>query len=667
MIQAIGVTSVPREELPPTAADVSFEAPTGRITALLGGEGSGRSTVLRLMLGLQPGRGTAHFRGRPLHRVPDPAREVGAVLGEVPGHPARTVRGHLRMLGAAVGATGRRVDEVLTTVGLEGLEGERLGDLSHGTDRRLALGCALLAAPHALVLDAPADALAARERAWLHGLLRTHASLGGTVLFGTDDAKEAARHADRVVTLVDGRVVADQEAADFARTRLRPRVAVRSPHAVRLGQLVVSEARAARRPVEVVTEGGNHLAVYGGSCAAVGEVAYRHGILVHRLADETGDDGPGTHPHPAPLPVPTTSAASTALTARRAPAAPTASDLPTATGGRRRDDPPATRSGATGAERTGPPATGPSPATAHRPEGEKKVAAAARDTGAAAVTETAGVTAPTPSPTAVAGASSPVITVRPPRSPLHPVRYELLRATGVATGYRTGAAVLVVSALLAVVLARTGHVPQARCLAAWPGQLPLPPAALGAGLLGALASGDEFRYPALAPARGAVPRRLGLLGAKLVVAAVTALLLALLVAAGNLALLRLVYGGEVGALPERWPALVASWCALVTGCAWAGVLAAGLFKSTAAGLAAVLAVPLLVVPGVQRFLTGASVRTAAGFPARLHAYTMWPFGTERYLAAALRAVAQPVGGALALSLAVLLSAYLLTMGRGRAR
>jgi len=103
------------------------------------------------------------------------------------------------------------------------------------------------------------------------------------------------------------------------------------------------------------------------------------------------------------------------------------------------------------------------------------------------------------------------------------VRYEIRRATGIGTGFVVGAAVLVVSAVSAVLLARIGHTPQPRLLAAWPRELPLPPAALGAGLLGALAFGDEFRHPALATDRGTVPRRLGLLTAKLLVASATAL------------------------------------------------------------------------------------------------------------------------------------------------
>ncbi|MEZ7159458.1 ATP-binding cassette domain-containing protein, partial [Streptomyces sp. MAD19A] len=293
MIQAIGLTSIARKEQPPAVDNVSFEAHAGRVTALLGAPGAGKTTALRLMLELQRGRGVTYFRGRPLHRIPHPAHEVGVLLGDVPGHPARSVRGHLRMLCAASGVPARRADEVLEAVGLVSLRDERLGTLSRGMDRRLGLACALLPDPHTLVLDDPARGLAVGERRWLYDMLREHAAQGGTALCSTADPKEATRFADHVVTLDGGRVVADQRAADFARTRLRPRVVVRSPHAARLSVLLARRARSAQRSVEVVREGGNRLCVYGSTCAEVGETAFRNGIVVHQLAEEVGDMGPG--------------------------------------------------------------------------------------------------------------------------------------------------------------------------------------------------------------------------------------------------------------------------------------------------------------------------------------------------------------------------------------
>lgn len=596
MIQAVGLTSDSLKDQPPAVEDVSFEARAGQVTALLGAAGAGKTTVLRLMLELQRGRGIAYFRGRPLHCVAHPSREVGVLLGVVPGHPSRTVRNHLRMLCAAAGVPARRADEVLEEVGLVSLREERLGTLSLGMDRRLGLACALLPDPHTLVLDEPAAGLSVQEARWLHATLRAYADQGGAVLLTTADPKEATRHADHVVTLEGGRIAADLEAAEFARTRLRPRVAVRSPHASRLANLLTKEARSERRSVEVVREEGNRLSVYGSTTADVGEIAFRNGILIHQLADEVGDMRPESPE--ADQPVPSEAAAM--------------------------------------------------PEGVAEPKSESEAEAETEET-------------PEPLPLPIA--------VRSVRSPLRPLRYELRRATGISTGFVVCGAALVVSAITAVVLARIGHTPQARLFAAWPREVPLPPVALAAGLLGALAFGDEFRHPALAADRGTVPRRLGLLTAKLLVSGITAGMLAFLALGCDAELLYLVYGRQLVQVPGDWLPLCASWLALVVGCAWAGVLAAGVFRSTAAGLAAVLAVPVAVVPLVHRLFEGSYVRVAAGIHVRMREVLLlqWPFGGERYLLGLARVIAQPVGGAMTLSLAALLCAYLITTLRARVR
>ncbi|MFJ9739170.1 ATP-binding cassette domain-containing protein [Streptomyces sp. NPDC101166] len=784
MIQAFGLTSEPRKELPPALDDVSFEARSGRVTVLLGTPGAGKTTALRLMLELQQGCGITYFRGRPLHRVAHPAREVGVLLGDVPGHPGRTVRGHLRMLCAAAGVPARRADEVLEAVGLVSLREERLGTLSRGMDRRLGLACALLADPHTLVLDEPAEGLSERESRWLHGMLRAHADQGGTVLSTTTDPKEAIRVADRVVTLDEGRLVADQEVGDFARTRLRPRVAVRSPHAARLAALLTKEARTGHRSVEVVQEDGNRLSVYGSTCAAVGDTAFRHGVLVHQLADEVGDMGPGAGTGapgiaelpPAP-PRGTTPSAGSARPARDPADAATAAaqsatrpdasvpgasaaapanaspegvpvdapvaDAPVAASAKAlarpsSDAPPARGSApagtaapaddshdarpeaATSDSHEARPEAATSDSHEARPEAATSDSHDARPEAATSASGRSAVAVPgSPAPAATSSPGTPAepsaetpatrsttsitpdsaphvtrppaqqpprtaarrrpgdrgvtlpppISVRPAPSPLRPLRYELRRAAGVGTGFVTGAVVLLVSALTAVFLARAGHTTQGRLLAAWPVELPLPPAALGAGLLGALAFGDEFRHPALAADRGTVPRRLGMLAAKLAVAAFTALALAFLTVGCDAEVLYLLYGREHAQVPADWAQLSVSWIGLVVGCAWAGVLAAGVFRSTTAGLAAVAAVPVVVVPVVHKVVHGVSVRTAAGLSVRLREvfFLQWPFGGERYLAGAVRVIGQPFGGALALSLTCLLGAYLLTTARSRAR
>ncbi|MFE5210323.1 ATP-binding cassette domain-containing protein [Streptomyces sp. NPDC056600] len=654
MIKAIGLTSAPREQLPPVVDDVSFEVLPGRVTALLGARGSGRTTVLQLMLELRPGRGATHFRGRPLHASPAPLREVGALLGDVPGHPARTLRGHLRMLCAATGTPAARADELLEDGGLMELRDHRLDSLSRGADRRLGVACALVADPHALLLDEPVAGLTPDDARWLHSTLRLRADDGGAVLFTTADPREAARAADHVITLHRGRVAADQDVAEFTRTRLRRRVAVRTPHAGRLADVLVKEARVSRRPVDVVREGGTRLSVYGGDCAEIGEAAYRHRVLIHQLSEETADMGPGGRVHHG--------------------GGGSGADGPGV------DGPGAEGRGAEGDEGVGLDRAGCGVAGAHyRGDGALDDVGGtlvhhqeAREQRIAVGSAASGSDRDPVAPAVVGGdggperqpphGPAPRPPLRPRRSfsPTRPLRYEFRRARGTGVWPRTCVAVVLTSAALTLLLARVGHTPQTRLLAAWPDELPLPPAALGAALLGALSFGHEFRYPALAVDRGTVPRRLGLLAAKLLVSAATATAPAVAAVGIDALVLRLLLGAESATLPPRWQASAAVWLALVVACAWAGVLAAGLFRSVTGALAAVLAVPLVAAPLVDRaagLMTPGSGRGAAS-PSAGELLARWPVVRDGATAEALRMIGQPLGTAMLLSLAALLCGYL---------
>ncbi|MFE7385005.1 ATP-binding cassette domain-containing protein [Streptomyces zhihengii] len=664
MLQAVGVTSVRRAEGRPAVDDISFECLPGQVTALLGARGAGKTALVRLIAGLDAGRGVTYFRGTPLHRVSDPAREVGLVLGEVPGHPARTAGGHLRILSAAVGVPAARADDLLDTVGLGALRDERLGLLSRGMDRRLALAAALLGDPHTLILDEPCRDLSARDGAWLLGRIRDHATAGGTVLCATRDPKAAARFADHVITVDGGRVAADQDVEAFARTRLRPRVSVRTPHAARLSDAVRREARAARRSVEVVSESSSLLSVYGSSCPEIGETAFRHGVLVHRLTEEVGDTGTAVAPHPraaggeAVPPHESASAGSPVRVATTTPppepaAAPAAPGL-TASESAPRIAPPEP-GGA-------PPATAPQAGYPHAPAPRTPHAPAPHARPATA-------TAPPADPVDALRGADEAPAVRPgrSRSPRRALRYEVRRLLGVRTAPLIAAVVVASSLALCVLLARGGAAPRPSVLVAWPGFLPLPPAAFGAGLIGALSFGEEFRFPALTAVRGVSPRRPGLLVAKLAVTAVAAVTLAVLAVVADAQVLRLVHGADLGALRANWADLGIRWLGLCVGCAWAGLLAAAVFRVTAAGVAAVLAVPVLIAPLVEFALLGPAVRSIAGLPGRIRSVAQGrlPESADPWIRGALELVAQPVGAAMVLSLSALICAYLFIALRRR--
>ncbi len=289
MFQAIGLTKTYRRESTPAVLDLSFDAREGQVTALLGPDGSGRSTALRLALGIERGQGVALFDGRPYRRLRRPERVVGTVLVDpaVPtGHPGRRARAHLRMVAAAAGVPARHADQLLEQTRLAPAAGHRLRTFSPGMNRRLALAEALLGDPGTLLLDEPTLGLSPKNVEWFHAFLRAFAAGGGSVLVTLRDPREAAALADRVVTLDTGRMLQDQTVAEFARTRLHDEVSVRGPQVGRLADLLAESGAAVRR------DGGTRISVAGATRTEIGELAYRHGILLHELADHVVEEPP---------------------------------------------------------------------------------------------------------------------------------------------------------------------------------------------------------------------------------------------------------------------------------------------------------------------------------------------------------------------------------------
>ncbi|MEU4218356.1 ATP-binding cassette domain-containing protein [Actinoplanes sp. NPDC026623] len=190
-------------------ADVTFRAEPGRVTGFLGPNAAGKSSTLRILLGLdRPTSGTALVGGRPYRSLREPLRTVGSMLGGSGAHRMHTARGHLRWVARSNGIPGARVTEVLERVGLADTGRTRVGRFSLGMRQRLGLATALLGEPAALVLDEPANGLDPEGIRWMRGLLRDHAAAGGTVLLSSHLMSEVAEVADDLVVIAAGRIMA---------------------------------------------------------------------------------------------------------------------------------------------------------------------------------------------------------------------------------------------------------------------------------------------------------------------------------------------------------------------------------------------------------------------------------------------------------------------------
>ena len=187
--------------------DMSFTAPAGTITGFLRPNGSGKTTTLRMTLGLiRPTGGQALIGGVPYTRLPHPRRQVGALLEATGFHPGRRARDHLRVLAAAERIPDRRVDEVLGQVGLAGAAGRRVRGFSLGMRQRLGIAAALLGDPEVLLLDEPANGLDPAGIAWLRGLLRGLAAEGRTIVLASHLLSEITQTVNRVLIVSAGQL-----------------------------------------------------------------------------------------------------------------------------------------------------------------------------------------------------------------------------------------------------------------------------------------------------------------------------------------------------------------------------------------------------------------------------------------------------------------------------
>ena len=192
--------------------DVSVEVPGGSLVALLGPSGRGKSTLLRVIAGLErPDSGAVLLDGVEVTSVPTQRRGVGFVFQHYAAFKHMTVRENiafgLKLRRLPRQQVRRRVDELLELVQLAGLADRYPAQLSGGQRQRMVLARALAVEPKVLLLDEPFGALDARVRAELRAWLRRlHDEMHVTSVFVTHDQEEAMELADRIVLMNHGRI-----------------------------------------------------------------------------------------------------------------------------------------------------------------------------------------------------------------------------------------------------------------------------------------------------------------------------------------------------------------------------------------------------------------------------------------------------------------------------
>jgi ABC-2 type transport system ATP-binding protein len=185
----------------------------GEVFGLLGSNGAGKSTTIRMLCGLlQPTAGTARVLGIDVARDPEGVkRRIGYMTQRFSLYDDLTVRQNIRFFGGVYGLQGKALDDraawAVATAGLEGKQDRLTGTLPAGWKQRLALACAVLHDPKVVFLDEPTGGVdpISRRRFWQ--LIESMAAGGVTVIVTTHYLDEAER-CDRIALMHAARLVA---------------------------------------------------------------------------------------------------------------------------------------------------------------------------------------------------------------------------------------------------------------------------------------------------------------------------------------------------------------------------------------------------------------------------------------------------------------------------
>lgn len=207
----------------PVIDGISFTIPSGESVGLIGANGAGKSTVMKLLLGLLQGEGTIRVGGTPV--IKENLAKIRAGLGFVMQNSDNqmfmpTVYEDMIFAPLNYGLsredTDLRVDRVLTQLGLEKLKHRHNHKLSGGEKRMAAIATILAMEPQVILMDEPSSALDPRNRRIVINLIR---SLGQTKLIASHDLDMILDTCSRVILLSEGRIAADGPAEEILRNR----------------------------------------------------------------------------------------------------------------------------------------------------------------------------------------------------------------------------------------------------------------------------------------------------------------------------------------------------------------------------------------------------------------------------------------------------------------
>src|SRR3954447_3042669 len=196
---------------------LDLRVPRGGVHGFLGPNGSGKTTTIRMLLGLiRPDSGTMTVFDEPVPaRLGAVVDRVGAIVEQPKFFPAFTAQRNLELLADAIGAPRARIGEVLGEVGLGDRGGDRFRSYSLGMRQRLAIAATLLKEPELLIFDEPTNGLDPAGIHEVRATMRGLADAGRTVLVSSHILSEVQQVADTVSIIGRGRLLAEGQVDDI--------------------------------------------------------------------------------------------------------------------------------------------------------------------------------------------------------------------------------------------------------------------------------------------------------------------------------------------------------------------------------------------------------------------------------------------------------------------
>jgi ABC-2 type transport system ATP-binding protein len=208
--------------------DLDLAVPHGGVHGFLGPNGSGKTTTIRMLLGLaRATRGSMRLFGEEVpRRLPEVIGRVGAVVESPKFAPKFTGRQNLLLLAGSIGAPSARVDAAIETVGLTGRDRDRYKSYSLGMKQRLAIAATLLKDPQLLVLDEPTNGLDPAGIREIRDTIRALGESGTTVLLSSHILGEVQQVCTSATIIGNGRLLASGRVEDLLGTGTSYRVVV---------------------------------------------------------------------------------------------------------------------------------------------------------------------------------------------------------------------------------------------------------------------------------------------------------------------------------------------------------------------------------------------------------------------------------------------------------